>query len=239
MARALTQKQFLKKAIELHGTLYDYSRINYTNTRTNIAIICEEHGLFLQSPKAHLKGKGCPKCGRLSAIEKLVSNTELFIKKSKLIHGDLYDYNLVIYTRAKKSVIIICREHGEFVQVAHTHLEGSGCPKCGRMFGTINCGVAPNRPTILYYFRHIKTDTYKIGITSTSYDKRYNRKLRNGQQLLWFSEIMPREDAEELEEFLLDEFKEFRVFNYHYKNNGGTEFFSKNVLNKRGVEDGS
>jgi len=58
------------------------------------------------------------------------STTESFVKKSKLIHGDRYDYSRVNYINAWTKVCIVCRVHGEFYQTPHGHLRGDGCIKC-------------------------------------------------------------------------------------------------------------
>jgi very-short-patch-repair endonuclease len=55
-----------------------------------------------------------------------------FIQKSKLIHGDKYDYSKVNYLTNKIRINIICPEHGEFEQVPHNHLKGYGCYECGK-----------------------------------------------------------------------------------------------------------
>ncbi len=57
-------------------------------------------------------------------------NKEYFLKRSKEIHGDRYDYSKVNYTLSTEKVILICRIHGEFQQVANTHMSGYGCKKC-------------------------------------------------------------------------------------------------------------
>lgn len=57
--------------------------------------------------------------------------TQTFIEKSKLIHGDKYDYSKVAYLNYTTKVCIICPEHGEFWQMPYSHLNGNGCPKCG------------------------------------------------------------------------------------------------------------
>jgi hypothetical protein len=54
----------------------------------------------------------------------------LFIKKSIEIHGDRYDYSKVVYENNLKEVIIICKEHGEFLQLPKTHKRGNGCIHC-------------------------------------------------------------------------------------------------------------
>lgn len=55
-----------------------------------------------------------------------------WIEKAKIVHNNKYDYNKVEYTGSNNKVIIICPIHGEFEQLARTHLYGQGCPKCGR-----------------------------------------------------------------------------------------------------------
>ena len=57
--------------------------------------------------------------------------TELFIEKSKLIHGDKYDYSKVDYRKSKVNVIITCKVHGDFLQTPNNHLRGANCNKCG------------------------------------------------------------------------------------------------------------
>ena len=56
--------------------------------------------------------------------------TETFIKKTKEVHGDKYDYSKVVYSGCRNKVCIICPEHGEFWQVPYYHLAGNGCMKC-------------------------------------------------------------------------------------------------------------
>jgi hypothetical protein len=60
---------------------------------------------------------------------KKITNEE-FIEKSRIIHKNEYDYSLVKYVRCKDKVIIKCQKHGEFLQMAKSHLEGARCLKC-------------------------------------------------------------------------------------------------------------
>lgn len=67
--KANTDKQrgnvvrFLEKANEVHGSLYDYSGVEYVNAHTKVSIICKDHGVFFQSPVNHTTHKqGCPQC---------------------------------------------------------------------------------------------------------------------------------------------------------------------------------
>lgn len=54
------------------------------------------------------------------------SKTEIFIEKSRKVHGDLYDYSKVNYINNSTKVIIIDPEYGEFLQRPEVHLLGKG-----------------------------------------------------------------------------------------------------------------
>ncbi|MDA0764998.1 MAG: hypothetical protein O3A39_11235 [Proteobacteria bacterium] len=58
-------------------------------------------------------------------------DTQSLIIKFVKIHGDNFDYSKVIYEGLTSKVIIICPEHGEFLQQPRLHLRGSnGCKIC-------------------------------------------------------------------------------------------------------------
>ena len=61
-----------------------------------------------------------------------MNNTEKFIEKAIAKHGNLYDYTNTAYTKAADKVLITCSVHGDFKQTASAHLQGTGCPECGR-----------------------------------------------------------------------------------------------------------
>lgn len=62
--QGLTKEEFILKARQVHGWKYDYSKVEYENTDTDVIIICPEHGEFKQTPHHHLGGSGCQICGR-------------------------------------------------------------------------------------------------------------------------------------------------------------------------------
>jgi hypothetical protein len=66
-------KQFIIDAKKIHGNLYDYSLTKYINCKTKIIIICKKDGSFEQTPNAHLRGQGCPKCKKFKGEEKISS----------------------------------------------------------------------------------------------------------------------------------------------------------------------
>lgn len=125
-------KEFVQKSIAVHGTKYDYSLVKYKGVNFEVSIVCPEHGIFKQIAYTHLRGSGCPKCGFKYRKKRENSFTKQdFIDKSIAIHGNTYDYSLVKYVRSNDRVTIICPDHGEFEQIAGSHLSGSGCNLCG------------------------------------------------------------------------------------------------------------
>jgi hypothetical protein len=123
--------EFITKAKEIHGDLYDYSKVVYVKSNENVVIICKKHGEFPQTPTSHLGDSGCRHCGNLRISEVKSSNVDEFIEKARNIHGDLYDYSKVIYVKSNKNVIIICKKHGIFNMRPNNHIGSSqGCPEC-------------------------------------------------------------------------------------------------------------
>lgn len=131
MAKRITQTEFIEKAKQVHEDKYDYSKVNYTNKKTKVTIVCPIHGEFKQSPDKHLYGQGCPKCGKLKAKKPTITK-EQFIVRSKEKHGDKYDYSKSNIVNSTTKIEIICPVHGPFWQTPNMHMQGQGCPECGK-----------------------------------------------------------------------------------------------------------
>jgi hypothetical protein len=129
--RCLSIDDFIAKARQVHGNKYDYSAVEYINTKTKVTIICPEHGPFEQTTGHHMNGIGCPDCGVIKRSKSNTYNTDDFITKARHVHGDRYDYSLVSYDGCRKDVKIVCNIHGIFEQAPYIHLRGSGCGYCG------------------------------------------------------------------------------------------------------------
>jgi hypothetical protein len=68
-------KNFIKKANLVHKNLYDYTLVVYKGYKKKVKIICKKHGLFEQTPNAHItQQQGCPIC-KLSKGEIIVENS--------------------------------------------------------------------------------------------------------------------------------------------------------------------
>ena len=126
----LSTEEFIRKAREIHGDRFDYSKTEYKSMREPVTITCKIHGDFKQTPMSHLIGNGCQKCGIENRSEIFRLPKEEFVKRSNKVHNSKYDYSLVEYNNIHEKVKIICPIHGEFIQEAKLHMEGCGCPKC-------------------------------------------------------------------------------------------------------------
>lgn len=128
--KRLTIDGFIDRAKNVHGSKYDYSKVEYKNSQIKVCIVCPKHGEFYQKPNNHLKGDGCPKCRNEYTSLRCTLSTDEFIAKAKQVHGEKYDYSHSIYVNTRTPIEIICLIHGSFLQVPNYHLSGCGCPKC-------------------------------------------------------------------------------------------------------------
>ena len=73
LSKRKLEKQFIEEAKKIHGDKYDYSKVNYINSHTEVCIICPKHGEFWQKPSKHLSNHGCPSCNA-SKLEEHIAN---------------------------------------------------------------------------------------------------------------------------------------------------------------------
>jgi hypothetical protein len=128
MSKRVTTADFIRRAREVHGNRYDYSKASYVAARKYITIICPEHGEFEQWPANHYIGHGCYECGGNKPL-----TLDKFIERANKIHNSRYDYSRVKFQYVESKIEIICPDHGSFCQRLATHLKGLGCNSCGRV----------------------------------------------------------------------------------------------------------
>ena len=189
----VTFEKFLERAKNVHGDKYGYENSIFTGTNNKIKINCPIHGEFEQIVHSHLSGNGCSKCSFDKIHNGKRLNNEDFILKSKLKHGDKYDYSKVNYIDNVTKVKIICPIHGEFEQKPQHHKRGSECKKCANIKtgeAAINTSRGwsltnwenklkkTNSKPILYVIKCFnENETFiKIGITMRSIKKRFCNK---------------------------------------------------------------
>ena len=83
----LTTGQFIENALSVHGDRYDYSQVEYVDTKSKVGIVCKRHGVFSQTPHSHIQGSGCPACSARSgedAIRAVLDSLGIFYVEQKI-----------------------------------------------------------------------------------------------------------------------------------------------------------
>lgn len=159
-----TVEDFIREASEFHNNKYDYSLVNTSKSTEKVDILCNKHGIFSQTVTHHLRSGGCPEC----KFDEWRLQQEDFILKSNERHNSKYDYSKVVFTKGfKDKVTIICPEHGDFTQVAGTHMLGKGCAKCGYVQGVSSRYV--DFTTEYFIERSVKTHKDKYSYDLSEY----------------------------------------------------------------------
>lgn len=103
-----TKEQFVIDAKKIHGEIYDYSKVDYINSKTKVCIVCPEHGDFWVTPDGHLQGCGCPICGQIhtsvDALADILKKHDIVFEREKMFSWlkmqrlDFYlpEYNVAI-----------------------------------------------------------------------------------------------------------------------------------------------
>lgn len=105
-----TTEELIRMFEKVHGDVYDYSKVVFTNSCNKVDIICKKHGVFEQNIYSHLNGCGCPKCmntisnGETEIEEyckKLIGKENVITKEHCILEGRELD----IYIPSKKIAI--------------------------------------------------------------------------------------------------------------------------------------
>ncbi|MBI2774732.1 hypothetical protein HYX58_01885 [Candidatus Dependentiae bacterium] len=145
----MNTESFIAKAQKIHGNEFSYAQSRFINWKTPLTIECLVHGEFSQWPETHLKGAGCKRCkGIRASIPKVLECAKSFVEKARKVHGDKYDYSKSSYLASDKKIIITCKMHGDFSQVASAHLGGSGCRHCAGILNQANLIRGKEKPKV-------------------------------------------------------------------------------------------
>lgn len=155
----LDKEKFIESAKLVHGDKYDYSGVEYNGVLTKVCIKCNKHNIvFMQTPKDHKRGRGCPECAKEAIGNALRKSQEDFISDAKNVHGDNLTYEFVEYINNNTHVTVTCKLHGCFQVKPGNLLSGRGCPSCAEY------GYNKVKPGSLYVF--VCDDVTKVGITN-------------------------------------------------------------------------
>ena len=139
--KKLSIEEFVRRSSKIHNNYYSYEKTVYKNYRSKLIITCPVHGDFMQKAKVHLHGKnGCYKCGLARGGIKRANMAigtrqiykrvtfEVFVDRSRKIHGDKYIYNREAFFPDIRRAGLICKKHGYFTQTFSGYIYG--CKKC-------------------------------------------------------------------------------------------------------------
>jgi hypothetical protein len=212
-----------------------------------VTLHCLEHGDTRYIPQALLQSKH--KCRRCAFDHIRVATTgsfEDFTRDASSRYAGYYQYPEQEFENRKSMVTIICPDHGEFEKRAEKHLQGQGCYPCtllkgiseGKYPGGYSRKVLTENPDLaaeaatLYYFK--VGDLYKVGITARPLNLRVKSVKSSSRKSV---EVLQQHsctllEAYELEQHIIDEFKEYRVYRPW-----STELFKEDILKDRKLEE--
>jgi len=128
--KKINKEIFIERASNTHNFKYDYSKVNYKNTKTKVEVICPLHGSFYPRPDHHMKNTGCPECSKIKTDSKNRKPQTVFINECMLKHYNKYDYSKTNYTNSNCYIDVVCPSHGTFTIRADHHRNGQGCKEC-------------------------------------------------------------------------------------------------------------
>lgn len=137
MSKVNSTKSFIEKAIEINKDKFDYSKVEYINSNSEIEILCKKHNVwFKQIPYVHLRGGlgACKMCLKENLSSKKLIGLDEFLNRVKKKHGDKYLYKDGGYNGLEKKINMICKEHGGFTSAPVLILKCFGCSKCAGTF---------------------------------------------------------------------------------------------------------
>lgn len=140
-----TTETFIKKARQVHGNYFDYSKTVYIDSKTKIIVTCPIHGDYTVKPSNHLSGQNCPKC-RKDKIKHPISKLKAVNKSTKKLTQDEFAQRVqekwkgqyivddqTIYKSNKDKLKIKCKVHDSYFEITPNHLlNGRGCPLCAK-----------------------------------------------------------------------------------------------------------
>ena len=135
MGKKLKQDEWIKRAQKIHNNKYTYEKTHYVNKRTKVIITCPIHGDYEQIAHNHLRGQGCPQCGKEYAKKWRKFNYKNFVNESEKRFNNEYDFPHIDseYENSHSLITIRHLKCGTlFNKIACDHITSpfGGCPKC-------------------------------------------------------------------------------------------------------------
>jgi len=129
----LSDSEFISRVVEVHGDTYDVGQIKYSGMSKKIEVVCKTHGSFsVQASNFIYRKSGCPKCKNLKTSERSRRTLQSYAEEGAIKHNGKFTYTGISYEGHAAYLTIVCPQHGEFRQLAQSHMRVVGCVKCSK-----------------------------------------------------------------------------------------------------------
>jgi len=160
----------------LHGEKYTYgTAITREGTVSYINLVCPAHGVSKVAVSNLLGGSGCKSCGQASGGLKIRVPFAAWVQRSRIAHGDRYEYGSVNYESSRAELTVRCKIHGEFTVGAKSHVNaGAGCLACWREVGSKSLNVKPDEHYLRNAEESLKSRDHLslVGVTSSGTERK-------------------------------------------------------------------
>jgi hypothetical protein len=183
--------EFVRRAQEIHGDIYDYSEFDFRGVTKKGVVKCAIHGPFEQTPNGHLGSKGCPICSgyRLSNESLKARCHELGVdywralkrRKAGMTDEQIFDERLIRSERRVNAVTVYGVDYPN-IEAAHRALEPMA--SSATIARWIRNGMNPDdafervpnpgvRHGIIYLVESKVTGKKYVGLTVQSLERRW------------------------------------------------------------------
>ena len=133
--KRMTQKKVIARFKEVHGSTYDYSKVQYYGQKVPLTITCPKHGDFFQVAEYHWNGAGCTKCFRedRAGASQRMTHAEFLVRMDAMFPGGFTVTGQ--YANSQTLIDLHCNKHDvELTSKPNWLLNGCNpCTKCNHM----------------------------------------------------------------------------------------------------------
>lgn len=210
---SLSNEEFIKRCKIIHNNKYDYSLVNYVNSKSIIQIICPIHGSFFQNSRTHLNGSGCSAC---------IDNRNIKSSKSLInILSKEYEYPLIDeeFKKLTSKITVYCKKHNKtsiksIQKLLHKNSYCNECSKEKTLYSGYKlktwlnyCNSKSIKVAYVYLIKlfNENEEFYKIGLTSKKdLNCRYNSNflMPYNYKIIDIKEYSPEEAYKKEKELL-------------------------------------
>lgn len=245
---ALAAARFLKIFRDRHGDRLVLLS-DYENAKERIKVRCSLHDLeFEITPDRLMTAKhACPKCVQDDTRNRLRLSQEEFVSRLREKYGDRISLEKTRYVDTETPLVITCERHGDVeVDPRYFYRSTHGCPKCGNeetgyagyRLQKLESGEGRSKGATKIGVMKVEVfgiQSYKLGITSRTIEKRYREFVRE----VLFEATLDEYDALKLERLLHGKYAEYRdtrIFKAGMRNGkrwaGDSEVYFKKAIPK-------